>query len=116
MAKLIRLILALVGIVVVVAFAIANRGPVTVSFYPTPFSIDLALFAVVLISLAVGVVLGGLATWLGAGHFRRRARKSRRRVRDLEADAAMRREEAARAEEARRREHRQDLALAAPAR
>ncbi len=116
MTKLVRLILAVAGIVVAIAFAIANREPVTVSFYPTPFSVALPLFGIVLISLVVGVVLGGLATWLGAWRFRRHAGRNRRRVKTLEAEAVARREAELRAEEQNRAARRESLALAAPAR
>ncbi len=116
MVKLVRLILALVGIVVVVAFAIANRAPVTVSFYPVPFAFTLPVFGLVLISLVVGVILGGLATWFGASRFRRNARRNRREVRAYQAEAEQRRAQDERAEAERQRERRESLALAAPAR
>jgi uncharacterized integral membrane protein len=115
MVKLIRLILALVGIVVVIALAIANRAPTTVSFYPLPFSFTLPLYGVALICLVGGVVLGGLATWFGASRRRGDARRARRRVRAYEADAAERRRQDERAEEEQRRDRRESLALAAPA-
>jgi hypothetical protein len=40
MIRLIRTILALIGLIVIVAFAIANRTPVDVSFAPLPIALE----------------------------------------------------------------------------
>jgi hypothetical protein len=55
--------------VVIIAFAIANRQIVTVSF--DPFSVTepaavvaLPLFALIILLLIIGVLLGGAAAWL----------------------------------------------------
>ncbi|MCO5091602.1 LapA family protein [Bosea sp. (in: a-proteobacteria)] len=68
---------------VIVLFSVANRGSVRVSL--DPFSRDLPmlsyeapLFAVVLAAIAVGVLIGGLASWLAQGKHRKAARRSRR--------------------------------------
>ncbi len=77
--------------VVIVAFAVANRQIVTVSFDPFSSSapaaaLTLPLFALVLILLVLGVIVGGTASWLRQGRWRRAARR-------LEFDvAALRRE------------------------
>ncbi len=72
---------------VIVLFSVANRGMVRVSL--DPFSRDLPvlsyevpLFAVVLAAIAVGVLVGGLASWVAQGKHRKAARRNRR-----EADA-----------------------------
>ena len=59
MIRLIRLILALVGLIVIVAFAIANRAPVEVSFAPLPFVVELPVYGVLLLGLVIGGLLGG---------------------------------------------------------
>ena len=77
-------------------FAFANRQFVTVSFDPfvsgdiPAFAIDAPLFIVLIVSMMVGVLLGGAATWLAQGKHRRAERLNR-------AEAAKWRAEAARA-------------------
>jgi uncharacterized integral membrane protein len=74
--------------IVLVAFAVANRHVVTVSF--DPFSanepaavVTLPLFALVLGLLILGVVVGGVAAWLGQGKWRRHTRRLEREHADL---------------------------------
>ena len=74
--------------VVIVAFAVANRQVVTVSF--DPFSatepaaaLSLPLFALIIVLLIVGVIVGGAAAWLRQSEWRRRARRLEREVDDL---------------------------------
>jgi uncharacterized integral membrane protein len=43
-----------------VAFAVANRAPVVVSLDPLPLRLDLPLYLVVFLALAVGLILGGI--------------------------------------------------------
>jgi uncharacterized integral membrane protein len=76
-------ILALCAIILL-GFAFANRGLVTVSFDPfattasAAFSIDTPLFAVVIVAAMLGIVAGALATWLSQGRHRKASRQSRR--------------------------------------
>ena len=85
-AKLIILVpLALLA----VAFAVGNRGNVSVTFDPfsdTPYMVEVPLFVVVFGALILGVLLGGAATWLGQGRHRRAARMHRRDVERLRSD------------------------------
>lgn len=68
------------------AFALANRHNVVVSFdpfgggdIPSP-QIVLPLFLVLIVAIAIGVVLGGFATWLRQGRFRKAAREAKAQV------------------------------------
>ncbi|MBX6424540.1 MAG: DUF1049 domain-containing protein [Variibacter sp.] len=84
-----------------VVFAVANRHAVTVSLDPFGTSPALAatvpLFLLILTVLAVGVVVGGVATWAGQGKWRRAARRLDGEVRALRNEcAALRAERAAR--------------------
>jgi uncharacterized integral membrane protein len=88
MIRLIRTILALVGLIVIVAFAIANRTPVDVSFAPFPIVLELPVYGVFLIGLVVGGLLGGIAVWLGGFGARRNARRMRNKVWALENQVA----------------------------
>ena len=72
----------------IVLFSVANRAPVRISFDPISrdapvLAYDLPLFAVVLAALAIGVLIGGLASWLAQGKHRKAARRNRREVETL---------------------------------
>ena len=76
--------------IVIIAFAVANRQAVTLSF--DPFSpgapaaaLTLPLFVIVLVTLIVGVIVGGLAVRLGHGRWRRMARRLEREASELRA-------------------------------
>jgi uncharacterized integral membrane protein len=73
---------------VIVAFAVANRQTVTVSFDPfssaaPAYAVTLPLFAVILLVLIGGVLVGGFAAWLRQGKWRRSARRFEGEVRAL---------------------------------
>ncbi len=111
--KLLRLLLAVVGALFIVFFAIANREPVEVGFWPTPIRIDLPLYGVMLIGLFAGVILGGLAAWLASWRFRREAWQNKRRVLAMDARERLRHEQEELAELERSRERRKQLAVGA---
>ncbi len=84
--------------VVLVAFAVANRQLVTVSFDPfsstsPAYAATLPLFALIFVLLILGVLIGGTAAWIGQTKWRRTARKLDGEVRALhqELDAIRRR-------------------------
>ena len=81
------LILVPLGIVII-AFAVANRQAVTLSFDPFSSSapaaaLTLPLFVVVFTVLIAGVIVGGLAVRLGHGRWRRMARRFEREAGEL---------------------------------
>jgi len=91
-ASLIRKITAALVLVplgiVLIAFAVANRQIVTVSLDPfnsqhPAASVTLPLFALIIILLIVGVVIGGSASWLRHGRWRRTARRLERDLGEL---------------------------------
>ena len=88
MIRLVRLALALVGLVVIVAFAIANRGPVDVSFAPFPIAIELPVYGVFMLGLVLGALIGGTAVWLRGLGQRRDTRRMRNKVWALENQVA----------------------------
>jgi uncharacterized integral membrane protein len=100
MMKLLRIVLGLIGLIVIVTFAIANRTPVDVSFAPLPIVIELPVYGVFLMGLVLGGLLGGTAVWLGGARYRRRARRLRNKVWALENQMAVlkKQEQTARAE------------------
>jgi uncharacterized integral membrane protein len=84
MIRLIRLLLAVIVLVVIVAFVIANRDPVTVSFAPLPVVMELPLYGVFLVGLVFGVLIGGFGVWIGSLMRARENRKLRNKVWALE--------------------------------
>jgi uncharacterized integral membrane protein len=86
------LIVIPLGLLLVV-FAVANRHFVTVSFDPfnardPAVGIAMPLFVVIILVAILGVVAGGIATWIRQGYWRRSARQ-------YEAEARQAREELA---------------------
>ena len=78
--------------ILLIALAVANRQFVTVSL--DPFSVNppaaavtLPLFALIIVLLILGVLIGGVAAWLRQGGWRRTVRRLEREVRELRAEA-----------------------------
>jgi uncharacterized integral membrane protein len=84
MRKLLRTLLAIIGLVIVATFAVANRHGVNVSFWPLPYERTAPLYAVLLFGIVLGVVLGGLAAWLSGHRKRASLRDMRHRVSSYE--------------------------------
>ena len=77
---------------IVVLFSVANRAPVRVSLDPISrdapaFALDLPLFAVILAAIAIGILIGGFASWLAQGKHRKAARVNRREADKLRSEA-----------------------------
>jgi uncharacterized integral membrane protein len=80
MKRAAKLLLLIPIVVVAVAIAVANRHRVTFSLDPfaeanPALSIDLPLFWLLFAALVLGVLLGGVATWLRQGKWRKAARR-----------------------------------------
>lgn len=84
MMKILRLLLGLVGLAIIVSFAVSNRERVEMALWPLPETYQVQLFWVFLLGLVVGAVLGGLGAWLGGMRKRRERRQMRRRADELE--------------------------------
>src|SRR5260370_26334653 len=79
--------------ILLVAFAVANRQSVIVSFDPFDAShpalaLAVPLFALLLAALLAGVVIGGIAAWMRQGRWRRPARLAQGQARALPAELA----------------------------
>ncbi|PLX38022.1 MAG: DUF1049 domain-containing protein [Hyphomicrobiales bacterium] len=75
------IIIAPISLIVVV-LAVANRHPVTLSLDPfatdTPaLAVTVPVFWLFFATLALGIILGGVAVWLRQGKWRRAARRNR---------------------------------------
>src|SRR3954447_19491830 len=78
--------------IVAVLFAVANRGPVLISFDPfsgraPEFSATVPLYAALFAALALGVVIGGTAAWLVQAKHRRARREHQREAHRLRVEA-----------------------------
>jgi uncharacterized integral membrane protein len=83
MVRFLKLLILVPIAVVILAFAIANRTIVSISF--DPFSnadsagalLMAPMFVVLFLTLIVGVFIGGIATWFTQGTNRHKARAAR---------------------------------------
>lgn len=94
--------LVLAPLVIIIALiAVANRAPVTFSLDPfaagaPSVGFSAPLYVVLLGALAIGVAVGGVASWLVQGKHRRAARANRKKLERLEAETLKLREVASR--------------------
>jgi uncharacterized integral membrane protein len=93
--SVLKTLLAIIAGVTVVLFAVSNRSTITLEFWPLPLRIDAGLYAVVLIALLMGFILGVLAAWLSGSVRRRELRAANKRMRELEHSLARLKEDAA---------------------
>jgi len=80
-------------LVVVAAFGAANRHEVGIDFDPLPFGLTAPVFAVVLASALIGLVVGGSSAWMAGRKWRKTARRLRRQNALLETEVAALREQ-----------------------
>ena len=100
MRKFLTVLIGLVVFLVLVTFAVANRHFVTVSFDPLTtndpaLSVTWPLFLVLIVTAAIGVVVGGCAVWFGQRHWRRAARRHEADARAAQTELASLRAQAA---------------------
>jgi uncharacterized integral membrane protein len=84
MIKLFRILIGLIGLIVIVAFSVSNRQIIEVALAPLPGTIAMPVFAIFLFGFAVGVIVGGIGTWLAGWRKRREGRRARSRAAALE--------------------------------
>lgn len=82
MRSVLRIIVFIPLGLVFLFFAVANRGAVRIFLDPFPGSevapsFEAPLYLVVLTSIALGVVAGGLSSWIAHGRYRRAAKAAR---------------------------------------
>jgi uncharacterized integral membrane protein len=76
MIRFLKALVLLPVAILVILLAVANRAPVTLSLDPfsqeaPEFSTQLPLFAVIFASVMLGVLIGGTASWMAQGKYRR---------------------------------------------
>jgi len=74
--------------IIIIAFAVANRQIVTVSFDPfsstePAASVTLPLFALIILLLIIGVLIGGVAAWLRQRRWRNTAHRLEHELHEL---------------------------------
>lgn len=79
-----RLLIAIPLLIVLVLFALSNRQPVTVGFWPTDLNLVLPLSGAVLGVAAVAFLAGACIVWLSELRVRRRARRAEARAEVLQ--------------------------------
>jgi uncharacterized integral membrane protein len=89
--KIVTTIIVVPLAAVIIAFAVANRQTITVSFDPfssasPAYAATLPLFAVIFAVLILGVLVGGIAAWIRQSKWRRIARKREVELRVLQAE------------------------------
>ena len=96
--KYILWVITLPLVIAVAVFSVANRGLVEISLWPFT-SVTLPLYLLLLASLFVGFLLGGLVAYFSAGSLRARAREARYRAEMLERENARLKRDTVRAKE-----------------
>jgi uncharacterized integral membrane protein len=86
--KIVTAVIVIPLAVIIVAFAVANRQAVTVSFDPLSqaapaYAATVPLFVLIFVLLIFGVIVGGAAAWLRQVKWRRIARRLEGDVRAL---------------------------------
>jgi lipopolysaccharide assembly protein A len=94
-ARILSLIVTAPITVLVVLFAVSNLDPVTLRLRPFPFDMTIPIWALTLIVLFVGFILGAIVTWIGDRKRRREGRLMARRVGELEQALAVARAQTA---------------------
>ena len=82
MRKLVAALIVVPLGVLLVALSVVNRKPVVLGLNPfdasSGLSVEAPLFLFLLGAFALGLLIGGLATWLGQGKWRKTARAEAR--------------------------------------
>lgn len=88
-------LIAIIVAIVVVLFAVSNREVVVVEIWPFPVRIEAGLYAVILLAVLTGFLMGAIAAWMGGRNKRAELRAARKRMRDMEQSLARLKEESA---------------------
>ena len=76
------------GLVVIaiflILFAVSNRDTVSVGLWPLPFRVDVPLYMLSFLSLAIGALIGLATAWIAGRRKRRELSVRRRRIGALE--------------------------------
>jgi uncharacterized integral membrane protein len=87
---MLRAILLAPFLLLLIAFALSNPQPVSLSLWPTDVTLEAPLSIATLVIAGVFFLLGAVIVWLPALGHRRRARLAEKRARGLAAELAAR--------------------------
>ena len=87
MTILSRLVI-LIAAIVLILFAVSNRGSVSLGLWPLPFLVELPLYLLFFLSLILGFLVGACVAWIAGGRGRSELRRRRRRIEALERELA----------------------------
>ncbi len=95
MRKLVTALILVPLVIIVVTFAVANREIVTISLDPfesaqPAFAFKIPLYLLIFALLAIGLLTGGLITWIKQHKWRSRARRAEQEARALRNELAAR--------------------------
>ncbi len=98
MRRYLSLIILVPLAIVLIAFSVANRHMVLISLDPMnvedpALALNLPVFAIVFGALAIGLVVGGIATWFTQAKHRRLARNKRQEADKWRFEAEKQKEE-----------------------
>ncbi len=90
MKQIVSWIIGLPAAILLIAFALANRGLVTVSFDPLSldapwFALSLPIWALLFAGIFLGLVIGWVGSWINQGKWRKAAREARSNL-DIEVE------------------------------
>jgi len=90
--RILSLLIAFPLGIILIAIAVSNRQPVQLALDPfrpesPALAVELPFYIYLLGALIVGVILGGMATWLGQSRWRRTARTQSQRAGRWQAEA-----------------------------
>ncbi|WP_112320316.1 lipopolysaccharide assembly protein LapA domain-containing protein [Oceanibium sediminis] len=92
MLRLIKLLFLAVLMIAIIVLALANREMVTLNVLPEgiknvlPLSVDVPMFAVILVSILVGLLIGYILEWLREHKHRRLAAQKNREAAKLKGE------------------------------
>ena len=84
----------------VISFSVNNRDSIAIDVWPAPYTVEVPVFAIVLVSILGGMVIGAIVAWFSGGKTRSRARRNARRAKTAEREAGTLRQQALDAESA----------------
>ncbi len=92
MAKFVSWFLGLPIAIIIVALSVANRHSVRISFDPinvsSPFmSFEIPLYLLMLLTVILGIVVGGASSWLNQSKWRKAAREARHEMSEMRSES-----------------------------